>query len=89
MPLHVAESEKTMTARKVWWIRKWVECRLATFSEIVVMAWERPLSGDGSDAVATVVRVLYGPGQLRQFELRKPILEVSEHDIAMQVPLNG
>lgn len=85
----VAESEETLTARKVWGIRGWVESRLATSSEIVVLAWECRDSGDRGDSIETVVRILYGPGQLRQFRLRKRILEVSEGDIAAHVPLSG
>jgi hypothetical protein len=38
--LRLTESEDVLTARKVWRIRRWVERRLATFSEIVVMAWD-------------------------------------------------
>ena len=81
----VTESKATLTARKVWGIRGWVESRLATSSEIVVLAWECPDSGDRGDSIETVVRILYGPGQLRQFRLRKRILEVSEGDIAAHV----
>jgi hypothetical protein len=86
--LHGTESEAALTARKVWGIRRWVEDRLATFSEIVVMAWESPDRGGGRDSIVTIVRILYGPGQIRQFKLRKPILEVSEGDIAAHLPLS-
>lgn len=85
----VTESEAMLTARKVWGIRGWVESRLATSSEILVLAWECPDSGDTGDSIETVVRVLYGLGQLRQFRLRKRILEISEGDIAAHVPLGG
>lgn len=81
----VTESEAMLTARKVWGIRRWVETRLATSSEIVVLAWESPDSRDRGDSIETVVRILYGKGQLRQFKLRKRILEVSEGDIAAHV----
>lgn len=85
----VTESEAALTARKVWGIRGWVESRLATSSEIVVLAWECRDCGDRGDSIETVVRILYGPGQLRQFKLRKRILQVSERDIAAHLPLSG
>ena len=87
--MHATDSQTTLTARKVWGIRRWVECRLATFSEIVVMAWESPDWGERRDSLVTFVRVLYGPGKVREFQLRKPLLDVSEEDIVSQLPLTG
>jgi hypothetical protein len=62
-------------------IQAWVRDRLNLGEDAVVMVSELRCSEPGCPPLETLVAVLEGPGQRRQFKLHKPIAEITAGDI--------
>jgi hypothetical protein len=66
---------------KIAKIREWVAATLGTAYDVVIMVSELRCSEPGCPPLETVIAVLDGPGQRRQFKIHRSIDELSEADI--------
>jgi hypothetical protein len=62
-------------------IRSWVRDRLCAGDDSLVMVSELRCSEPGCPPLETLIAILDGPGQRRQFKFHKPIIEITAADI--------
>jgi len=62
-------------------IQSWVKDRLELDEEAIVMVSELRCSEPGCPPLETMIAVLDGPGQRRQFKFHKAIAEMTTDDI--------
>jgi hypothetical protein len=62
-------------------IQSWVRNRLSLDEDAVVIVSELRCSEPGCPPLETLIGVLDGPGQTRQFKFHKPIAEITSADL--------
>ena len=75
------EPESRATPEQIAKIRSWVKECLRLDDEVVVMVSELRCSEPGCPPLETLIAILDGPGQKRQFKFHKRILEITASDI--------
>jgi hypothetical protein len=70
---------------KILQIQCWVRDRLDLDAEIIVMVSELRCSEPGCPPLETMIAVLDGPGRRRQFKFHKPIADVTQDDIELEI----
>ena len=66
-------------------IQSWVKDRLELDEEAIVMVSELRCSEPGCPPLETMIAVLDGPGQRRQFKFHKTIAEITSIDIDLAI----
>jgi hypothetical protein len=75
------EPKRSPNTERIAEIRSWVRDRLSLSDDTVIMVSELRCSEPGCPPLETLVAVLDGPGQRRQFKFHKPIIEITIADI--------
>lgn len=63
-------------------IKQWVVDRFQLSDEVTVMVTELQCTEEGCPPLETVIAILEGPGQTRQYKLHKALAEVTPSDVA-------
>jgi hypothetical protein len=84
--MNLFEPRSPANTDKILQIRRWVKDRLDIEEETIVMVSELRCSESGCPPLETLIAVMDGPGQRRQFKFHKSIAEMTPNDIELAIP---
>jgi len=84
--MNLFDPKPTANPEQIRKIQFWVRDRLNLDEETVVMVSELRCSEPGCPPLETLIAVLDGPGQRRQFRFHKTIAEMAPNDIDSAIP---
>ena len=84
--MNLFDPKPPANSEKILQIRSWVKDRLALDEETIVMVSELRCSEPGCPPLETLIAVMDGPGQRRQFKFHKSIAEMTPNDIELAIP---
>jgi hypothetical protein len=84
--MNLFASKPAGNVRRIEQIRLWVRERLTLTEEAFVLVTELRCSEPGCPPLETVIAILDGPGQQRQFKLHRAIAEIEAADIRLAIP---
>ena len=68
-------------AAKVEEIRAWITGRFRLADDVIVLVSELRCSEPGCPPLETVIAIMAGPGQCRQFKVHKSVAAISDADL--------
>jgi hypothetical protein len=84
--MNLFDPKPPANSEKILQIRSWVKDRLDLDEETIVMVSELRCSEPGCPPLETLIAVLDGPGQRRQFKFHKAIADMTTNDIDVAIP---
>lgn len=84
--MNLFEPRSPANTDKILQIRRWVKDCLHIEEETIVMVSELRCSESGCPPLETLIAILDGPGQTRQFKFHKTIAEITANDIDLAIP---
>lgn len=79
--MNLFEPKPPANSAKVEEIRAWLANRLMLTEQAVVMVSELRCTEPGCPPLETVIAIMNGPGQRRQFKVHKSVSEISATDL--------
>lgn len=84
--MNLFDPKPPANSEKILQIRSWVRDRFGLDEETIVMVTELRCSEPGCPPLETLIAVMDGPGQRRQFKFHKSIAEMTPNDIELAIP---
>ena len=81
--MNLFDPKPPVNTEKISEIQCWVRDRLALAEDTIVMVSELRCSEPGCPPLETVMAVLEGPRQSRQFKVHKSIAEMTQNDVEL------